>query len=120
MILVYLLDLISTIKLILHSYTATVKPLLETTCIKRLPALRDHCSDTTTLLKSIQLNLHLKTTFITSLEGSLNAGYTVLWIVFMFPSNMVLVTDLQCTFIRWNSERGYKQSHVFTLMISVP
>ena len=30
---------------------STVKPLLETTCIKRPPALRDHCSDTTTLLK---------------------------------------------------------------------
>ena len=29
----------------------TVKPVLETTCIKRPPALRDHCSDTTTLLK---------------------------------------------------------------------
>ena len=31
----------------------TVKPVLETTCIKRPPALRDHCSDTTTLLKAI-------------------------------------------------------------------
>ena len=30
----------------------TVKPVLETPCIKRPPALRDHCSDTTTLLKS--------------------------------------------------------------------
>ena len=30
----------------------TVKPVLETTCIKRPPALRDHCSDTTTLFKS--------------------------------------------------------------------
>ena len=29
----------------------TVKPVLETTCIKRPPALRDHYSDTTTLLK---------------------------------------------------------------------
>ena len=29
-----------------------VKPVLETTCIKSPPALRDHCSDTTTLLKS--------------------------------------------------------------------
>ena len=29
----------------------TVKPVLETTCIKRPPALRDHCSDTTTVLK---------------------------------------------------------------------
>ena len=28
----------------------TVKPVLETTCIKRPPALRDHYSDTTTLL----------------------------------------------------------------------
>ena len=27
----------------------TVKPVLETTCIKRPPALRDHCSDTTTV-----------------------------------------------------------------------
>ena len=33
-------------------FTTTVKPVLETTCIKRPPALRDHCSDTTTLLKS--------------------------------------------------------------------
>ena len=35
--------------------TGTVKPVLETTqttCIKRQPALRDHHSDTTTLLKS--------------------------------------------------------------------
>ena len=30
----------------------TVKPVLETTCIKIPPALRDHCSDTPTLLKS--------------------------------------------------------------------
>ena len=30
----------------------TVKPVLETTCIKRTPALRDHCSDTATVLKS--------------------------------------------------------------------
>ena len=30
----------------------TVKPVLKTTCIKRPPALRDHCSDTTTLLES--------------------------------------------------------------------
>ena len=28
------------------------KSLSETTCIKRPPALRDHCSDTTALLKS--------------------------------------------------------------------
>ena len=39
----------------------TVKSVLETTCIKRLPASRDHCSDTT-LLKSTSKNLHLKTT----------------------------------------------------------
>ena len=32
----------------------TVKPGLETTDIKRPPALRDHCSDTTKLLKSTQ------------------------------------------------------------------
>ena len=31
---------------------STVKPVLETTCIKRTPALRDHCSDTATLLES--------------------------------------------------------------------
>ena len=30
----------------------TVKPVLETTCIKRLTALRDHYTDTTALLKS--------------------------------------------------------------------
>ena len=30
----------------------TVKPVLETTCTKRPPALRDHCSDTTTHLKA--------------------------------------------------------------------
>ena len=30
----------------------TGKPVLETTCIKRPPALRDHCSDTATLLNS--------------------------------------------------------------------
>ena len=30
----------------------TVKPVLETTCIKQSTALRDHCSSTTTLLKS--------------------------------------------------------------------
>ena len=30
---------------------STVKPMLETTYIKRPPALRDHCSDTTTLPK---------------------------------------------------------------------
>ena len=32
--------------------TGTVKPVLDTTCIKRPPALRDHCSDTITLLKA--------------------------------------------------------------------
>ena len=31
----------------------TVKPVLETTCIKGPLASKDHCSDTTTLLKSI-------------------------------------------------------------------
>ena len=30
----------------------TVKPLLETSYVKRPPALKDHCSDTTPLLKS--------------------------------------------------------------------
>ena len=30
----------------------TVKPVLETTCIKRPPALRDQCSDTAPLRKS--------------------------------------------------------------------
>ena len=30
---------------------STVKPVLENTCIKRPPAVRDYCSDTTTLLK---------------------------------------------------------------------
>ena len=30
----------------------TVKPVLQTTCIKRPPPLRDHYSDTTTHLKS--------------------------------------------------------------------
>ena len=33
-------------------HRSTVKPGLEITCVKRPPALRDHCSDTTTLLKS--------------------------------------------------------------------
>ena len=31
--------------------TNTVKPVLEIICIKRLPALSDHFSDTTTFLK---------------------------------------------------------------------
>ena len=31
----------------------TVKPVLETTYIKQSSALRDHCSDTTTLLESL-------------------------------------------------------------------
>ena len=61
----------------------TVKPVLETTCIKQSTALRDHCPDTIALLK---LNLvepackdHLlqETTFIASLGWSLNTGYTV-------------------------------------------
>ena len=34
----------------LFFFDCTVKPVLETTCIKRPPALRDHHSDTTTLL----------------------------------------------------------------------
>ena len=55
--------------------------MLETTCIKRPPALRDHSYDATTLLKSNKYNLQdhllLKTTFIAFLEWSLNAGYTV-------------------------------------------
>ena len=34
--------------------TNTVKPVLETTCITRPPALRDHRSDTTILLISTQ------------------------------------------------------------------
>ena len=33
-------------------FCCTVKPVLETTCIKRPPALRDHCSDIKALLKS--------------------------------------------------------------------
>ena len=33
-------------------FNHTIKPLLETTSIKRPPALRDHCPDTKTLLKS--------------------------------------------------------------------
>ena len=33
-------------------FAHTVKPVLDTTCIKRPPDLRDHCSDTTTLHKS--------------------------------------------------------------------
>ena len=32
--------------------TATVKPVSETTCIKQTTAVRDHCSETTPLLKS--------------------------------------------------------------------
>ena len=35
---------------VVGSLPITVKPVLETICIKRPPALRDHCSDTTTLL----------------------------------------------------------------------
>ena len=31
---------------------STFKLVLETTCIKRIPALRDHCFDRTTVLKS--------------------------------------------------------------------
>ena len=30
--------------------THTVKPVIKTTCVKRPPALRNHCSDTTTLI----------------------------------------------------------------------
>ena len=64
-------------------FSNTIKPVLETICIKRLPALRDHCSDTATLLKSTQQNLHLKTTCckrplsLLPFEWSLNTGYTV-------------------------------------------
>ena len=39
-------------KSLLLKNSCTVKPVLETTCIKRPPALRDHCCDRTTLLKS--------------------------------------------------------------------
>ena len=38
--------------LIVHYKVCTVKPVLETTCIKIPPTLRDLCSDTATLLKS--------------------------------------------------------------------
>ena len=34
------------------AFVNTVKPVLETTCIKRPSALRDHCSDIPNLLKS--------------------------------------------------------------------
>ena len=44
-------NLITSITLLLKN-GITVKPVLETTCIKRPPALRDHLSDATTLLKS--------------------------------------------------------------------
>ena len=48
-----LLELMYQSILVLSTNRRTVKPVLETTCIKRPYALRDHCSDTTTLLKSI-------------------------------------------------------------------
>ena len=35
-----------------YSLPHTVKSVLETTCIEKPPALRDHCFDTTTLLKA--------------------------------------------------------------------
>ena len=35
-----------------RTYKHTVKPVLETTCIKQPPDLRDHCFDTIPLLKS--------------------------------------------------------------------
>ena len=67
---------------ILLSGKGTVKPVLETICIKRPPTLRDHCSVTTTPLKSTKLNLHLKTTcckrpLLLLPLGGLNTGYTV-------------------------------------------
>ena len=37
---------------VLVSFAITVKPVLETTCIKQSTDLRHHCSDTTSLLKS--------------------------------------------------------------------
>ena len=36
----------------LMNLQSTVKPALETTCTKRPPALKDHCSDTAIFLKS--------------------------------------------------------------------
>ena len=41
---------------------STVKPVIETTCIKQSTAVRDHCSDTTLFLKSTLYDLHLKNT----------------------------------------------------------
>ena len=35
-----------------YSLQYKIKPTLETTCIKRSPALRDHCFDAATLLNS--------------------------------------------------------------------
>ena len=35
-----------------NEFSSTVKPVLETICIKRPPAVKDYCSDTTILLKS--------------------------------------------------------------------
>ena len=47
---------------VLSRINNTVKVLLKTTYIKQSTALRDHCSDTTPLLKSTSQNMHLKTT----------------------------------------------------------
>ena len=57
----------SRVMILVHSTSLscvrnTVKPVFETTCIKRPSALRDYCSDTTNLLKSTLKNLHLRTT----------------------------------------------------------
>ena len=49
----------------------TAKPVLETTCIKQSTAVRDHCSDTTTLLQSTKQNLHLKRPLLLLLLGGL-------------------------------------------------
>ena len=56
------LNIVFQVFLYLEASESTVKPVLETTCIRRPPALRDQCSDTTSLLKSTYKNLHLKTT----------------------------------------------------------
>ena len=40
-----------------------VRPVLETTCIRQSTAVRDHCSDTTPLLKSIFMELAFKDHF---------------------------------------------------------
>ena len=89
----------------------TVKPVLETICIKRPPALRDHCSDTTT-------------TFITSLEWSLNAFHTVLlniyefstWQMFMLPSDPVGLTHYQTTKFKTGPNCKSLQTTISSLM----